>query len=65
MAGLALLGAPVLGCMLGVCTQNKRCECWLYRDDIGMRRGIKGYEEQAMIDKFHWPFERFFGTHSA
>ena len=30
-----------------------------------MRRGIKGYEEMAMIDKFHWPFERYFGSHSA
>jgi hypothetical protein len=44
---------------------SRKCDCWLYRDDIGQRRGIKGYEEQAMIDRFHWPFERFWSSHNA
>ena len=44
---------------------KSQAQCWVYRDDIGQRRGIKGYEEQAMIDKFEWPFDRYFGSHSA
>lgn len=65
---VTLLKTPALIWATGVClwlANKEKCKCWLYRDDIGMRRGIKGYEEQAMIDKFHWPFESYFGTHSA
>lgn len=67
MAAVSLLGPPMMACAAGLCALygSKKCECWIYRDDIGMRRGIKGYEEQAMIEKFHWPFERYFGSHSA
>ena len=25
--------------------QNKKSECWIYRDDIGAWWGIKGYED--------------------
>ena len=53
---VTLLRTPALVWATGVCiwlTEGEKCKCWLYRDDIGMRRGIKGYEEQAMIDKFH------------
>jgi ubiquinol-cytochrome c reductase cytochrome c1 subunit len=45
--------------------QQQPAECWVYRDDIGGQRGIKGYEEQAVLDKFHWPFQRYFGSYNA
>ena len=56
------LGGTGLAIMM---SQSKEAKCWLYRDDIGQPHGIKGYEEQAMINKFHWPFERFFSSYNA
>ncbi|CAG9329691.1 unnamed protein product [Blepharisma stoltei] len=65
---VSLITTPTLLWASGVYLlwQNKKsCECFIYRDDIGQRQGIKGYEEQAMINKFHWPHERYFGSYSA
>lgn len=50
--------------------QNKKSECWIYRDDIGAWWGIKGYEDQVTeVGSHHghmeWSAHKFLSTYDA